>query len=92
MKERPRNGYGFNNATKELIRQRAGNACEYPSCTRPNTGKINHLVGCFEGKLKGIDKKYISGTENGYMWCIPHEIIHDQREQIEIKGLLLDKK
>ncbi len=76
-----RGGYGFTLETKELARKRANGRCEYSSCDRPNTGRINHLSGILEGKIKGTPKSWIRSLDNAVLQCELHEAVHDVEER-----------
>ncbi len=83
---------GFSPEAKQYARDRANGHCEHGRgyCPRPNTNNVGHLMGCFEGKLKGVPEGVISDPkQNAIMECRPHEIIHDITEKAEVIGVLL---
>lgn len=80
-----RGGYGFSIKEKQEVRKRASGSCEHSSCPRPNTGRVNHLTGILEGKVKGMPKRWIrDAKENAVMQCEVHEIKHDLAEKENI--------
>lgn len=79
-----RGGYGFTNEDKALIRDRADGRCDFGdnSCERPNNNTVHHLTGCYEGKLKGTPKEWVSDVEeNALMLCDLHTEMHDVEER-----------
>lgn len=90
MSEHLRNGYGFTIRDKEMVRNKANGHCLYGNgeCPTPNTGRVNHITGAFEGFLKGADKRDISDPDqNATMECPKHEAIHDAKEKLIVEGL-----
>ena len=89
-----RHGYSFSLEAKKLVHAKAGNKCLYEDiygkqeCPNPNTGRVNHITGAFEGWLKGADKRDISNPDmNATMECVEHERIHDATERLEVQRL-----
>lgn len=85
-----RGGYGFSLEAKKLVHAKAGDKCLYGNgdCPNPNTGRINHITGAFEGFLKGADRRDISNPDmNATMECSTHEAIHDAQERLIVQQL-----
>jgi hypothetical protein len=86
-----RDGYGFSPEDKQYARDRANGHCEWGqgACDRPNTNRVNHLTGCFQGRVQGTPKEWVSDIrENSAMMCEPHEILHDKEERESIEESL----
>lgn len=83
--ERKRRGYAFTTNEKSLVRKTFGGNCSFDDCTRPNTGRVNHITGVFEGRLKGVPRNVVNDyTQNATMECKLHEAMHDIQEQEQV--------
>lgn len=85
-----RRGFGFSLDAKKYVHNRAGNRCEYGGgeCPSPNTGRVNHITGAFEGFLKGANPQDIRNPDmNATMECNIHEQVHDAQERLQIDFL-----
>ncbi len=81
----------FSIEDKQYVRDRANGHCEYGngSCLRPNTNRVNHLTGCYEGQLVGMRPEDIANPKmNGTMDCDMHEAVHDAKEKLHVQQLL----
>ncbi len=91
-----RRGYGFSLEDKQYARDRGNGHCEINNghdCPRPNTGRVNHLTGCFEGRMLGMSPKDVSDpTQNAVMLCKLHEGMHDIEEQKHIQKILFRRR
>lgn len=90
-----RRGYGFSLEAKQYARDRANKTCEFGdgSCPRPNTNRVNHLTGCFEARLLGMNPKDISDPkQNAVMMCSLHEVMHDSIERRHIEKVLFMRR
>ena len=86
---------GFSNEDKQYVRDRANKHCEFGDgdCPRPNTNRVNHLTGCFQGRLQSTPEQWVNNVkENATMQCEPHERLHDVEEQRAIEQLLEYKR
>lgn len=85
-----RHGYSFSLEAKKLVHAKAGDKCLYGNgeCLNPNTGRVNHITGAFEGWLKGANRRDISNPDmNATMECFKHEAIHDAQERLQVQQL-----
>lgn len=89
-----RDGYGFSLEDKQYARDRANGHCEFGNgtCNRKNSGRVNHLTGCYQGKLQGTPKEWVSNIrENSAMMCELHEAVHDREERLAIEEILYER-
>ena len=90
LMENLRRGYGFTNEAKQYARDRGNKHCEFGdgTCPNPNTGRVNHITGAFEGFLDHRNPKDISDPrQNATMECRLHEAVHDAQERFQVQCL-----
>jgi hypothetical protein len=89
-----REGYGFSPQDKQMVHQRAQNACEFPAeeCPQPNNKIVHHITGCYEARLSGMPKEAVHDpTMNAVMLCDDHALQHDEQEMVQVGSLLVER-
>ena len=89
-----RHGMGFTPEDRKFAHQRAGDSCEFPAgCSRPNTGKVNHITGVFEAFLDHKTPESIHDVYmNAVLLCNTHEALHDAQEKFQVQSLLGERR
>lgn len=82
--------WGFTPEQRRYARDRANGTCEifYPDCQRPNTGKVNHIIGSYEGQKAGVPKSVVTDVkQNSYLGCELHIAWQESYEQRNLEEL-----
>jgi hypothetical protein len=91
MSKECRDGYGFSNKDKEMVRKFSNGLCALSGDLHNNI--VHHVTGCYIAKLDGIPKDVISDPyQNAIMLSDEMAELHDKEEAYQVACLEYEKR